>query len=398
MQSALTNAAFTQGGIRILQFPRAQAATGEAELVLAGLVEQDPIAWQKVADVYVWGRYEEANVNNVAFEQTPVTFTWNLWDGGDEVQTAAETVKVLELPQLKARIVKQILDRAQSFKKRPPSETARRQVARQLFFRSSEVEAMFRNAQPLHLTPQGQQLWQYQVNLLATAHFFTPESYLIHRTWLEDRWYRILASWQFRTLPDLPDMFGQQCEQIHSYQEFAKQYGLITPPEFEADLHKNPRPPYLKPGAIDQALLASWSAPGWQDGRRPPRRGNNVRAFPTDAPQEVRGSWLWPGLREDFAEPVFTACETAIHAKPPISLTRILTPESLVGYASGLGDKQARTKFVEDLWSESLESFNMRTARHEYSAEEFDVYFTKGLFADLRGIFADAGHPPKRKH
>ena len=391
VQSALVEAAATRSGIRILQFPRAQTAAGEAELVLAGLVEQDPIAWQKVADVYVWARYEETKVDGVAFEQTPVTFTLYLWDGGDEVQTTTETVKVSGLPQLKERIVKRVLDRAQSFKKRPASETARRQVAHQLFLRSSEIEAMFRNAEPLHITPQGQQLWQYEVNLLATAHFFAPESYLIHRTWLDDRWYRTVHEWEFRTLPDLPDLFGRRCEQIDSYAGFAKTFGLITPREFEADLRQTARAPYPRPGVVDQGLVTVWSAALGKVG--PVISGKETMSgFPTDAPQDVRDSWQTQ-MREDFAGQIFAACEAAIQATPPISLARFVTPGALVMYASALKDKQSRAKFVQDIWPSSLESFSSPTARHEYSATEFDYYFTKGLFADLRRIFTDAGRP-----
>ena len=391
VQSALVEAAAARGGIRILQFPRAQAAAGEAELVVAGLVEQDPIAWQKVADVYIWGRYEEAKADGVAFEQTPVTFTWNLWDGGDEVQTTTETVKVSELPQLKTRIANRVLDRVQSFTRRSPSETARRRVARQMFSRSSEIEAMFRNAAPLHITPQGQQLWQYQVNLLATAHFFTPESYLIHRTWLQDRWYRVINYWEFRALPDLPDLFWQRREQIGSYLEFAKKYGLITPREFEADLQKNPRPPYLRPWVVDQGLTIDWGIALGKVGAALSGE-ETMSGFPTDAPQEVRDSWQTQ-LREDFADQLFAMSETAVHATPPISLTRIVSSAQLLQHASTLRDKQSRAKFVQDLWPAYLESYDSPTARHEYSAEEFDVYFTKALFVNLRRIFTDAGRP-----
>ena len=380
LQSALVEAAVARSGIRVLQFPRAQAAAGEAELVLAGLVEQDPIAWQKVADVYVWGRYEEAKADGVAFEQTPVTFTWNVWDGGDEVQTATETVNVSELPQLKARIIKGVLDKVQSLKKRPPSETARRQVARQLFFRSCEIEALFRNAQPFHLTTQGQQLWQYDVNLLATAHFFAPESYLVHRTWLQDRWYRAVHEWEFRTLPELPDMLGQRREQVGSYLDFAKKYSLITPREFEADLARNPWSQYLTPRTVDFDMVMVWHIALGKAG------------LPSDAPQDARDAWS-SQTSGDFAEQVFAMSEAALHTTPPISLTRIVSSTQMLNYASALKDQQARAKFVEDIWPAYLEGRDSPTARHEYSAEEFDVYFTKSLFADLRRIFADAGRP-----
>jgi len=400
MHSGLTKAATARNGVRILQFPRAQMAAREGGLVLAGLVEQDPIAWQKVADVYVWARYEETKADGVAFEQIPVTFTLNLWDGGDQVQTTTETMKVSELPQLKARIIKRILDTAQSFKKQLPSETARHQVAKQLYFRSSEIAAMFGGNDgpgPLHLTTQGQQLWQYQVNLLATARFFAPESYLIHRIWLDDRWCRLCNPGAFRALPDLPDMLLQQREQISSYGEFSKNYGLIAPKEIEADLlrldsHGNGRGAGLKPYTVDWSLLSTWDTALSSMGNRGSGKNNPLSVFPIDTPREVRDAWQTQ-MRGDFADQVFAMCETAVHRTPPIQLNNI-PPMYLVEYASALRGKQSRAKFLQDIWPSLLESYySMPNARREYSAGEYDLYWKRGLFVKLRHFFADAGRP-----
>ena len=108
LQSALGEAMSAQN-VRGLQFPRTTAAMGEADLVVAGLVEQDQDAWQKVADIYVWGQYEEVNPNDFSFQETPVNFTLNFWDAKGEAQLISETVKVSELPQLKKRLVEKIL-------------------------------------------------------------------------------------------------------------------------------------------------------------------------------------------------------------------------------------------------------------------------------------------------
>ena len=401
LQSALAETV-ARGGARVLQFPRANIAAGEAELVVAGLVEQDPIAWQKVADIYVWGRYEEAKTEGLAFEQTPVTFTLNLWDGSDEMQTVTETAKVSELPQLKERLVKRVLAAAQSFKKRPPSETARRQVARQLLLRACDILAIFKaggtpSSSPLYLTSQGQQLWCYEIKLLATAHFFAPDSYFIHRLWLERRWHRLVFSWDFRTLPEPRDLFWQQLEQIRSYADFDDKFGLITPKEMDADL----RPEgqwffFSRPREVDSALEASWSGALREFGdtiNGENKAGVPVKkmpGFPMDAPRAVLESWR-DQMSDDLTRRIFALYETAIHASPPIPVPNAHL--LLEGAAFNLKDRELKAKFVEDLWPAYLEHFGESTARHEYSAEEYDVYFTRGTLAKVQQIFADVGRP-----
>ena len=175
LQSAL-NESMSNHNLCVLQFPRAVAAANEAELVLAGLVGQDLAAWQKVADVYVWGQYEEVRPNDFTFEETPVIFTLNLWDGSSEIRTVSETVKPSELPHLKERLVQQVLAAAQSFKKQTVADNARRQVAEQLLSRANDIQNLFNPETHTYLatsfkdTAQGQQLLNYQVKLLTTAH------------------------------------------------------------------------------------------------------------------------------------------------------------------------------------------------------------------------------------
>jgi hypothetical protein len=302
LQSALAENAAHEG-VRVLQFPRSTAAAGEAELVVAGLAEQDPVAWQKVGDIYVWGQYAEGKSDGLAFEQTPVTFTLNFWDGSRNVQTVTETVKVSEWPQLKASLLKQIFDAAQSLKKQPPSETARRAVARQLMFRAYDIQALFRPAalqlkSPLYQTEQGRQLWNYEVKLLATAHFFLPESYIIQRLWLERRWYYLNYSYDFRTTPGPSDLFWQTMEQLHSYADFDEKYGLIAPKEFETDL----MPPgesfdFSRPDKLDDNLVQWWRVAlqnvsetiQGKDGVGIPI--TRMAGFPLDAPPEVTRAW-----------------------------------------------------------------------------------------------------------
>lgn len=391
LQTAISNT-MSSHNLHVLRFPRAKAAAGESELVLAGLVEQDPAAWQKVADIYVWGRYEEVKPGQFTFQDTPVRFTLSIWDGSAEIKTITQTAKVSELPQLKERLVEQILRAARRYKKHPIGEEVRHQVSRQLLLRACNIQTLFKpeayTFPPSSLldTKQGQQLWRYQVKLLTTAYFFSPESYLVHRIWLDTRWERPSAS------------FSQWLERIRDYDDFDDDFGLISPPRMEfGPLPQAQWAHFERPRTVDSKLESEWihlyrdicNAIDRHDKvgfpiKRPPD-------FPSDAPADVLESWK-AQIGNDMMRRMFTMYEKAIHANPaiPVRNAHLFIDDGLVGR---LQDKQLRAKFFEDLWPAYLASRDMPTARHEFSAKEYDIYFAHGLFPEIRQIFAAVGRP-----
>jgi hypothetical protein len=57
--SILQNAADSFPNIKILRFPGTEHARQEQSLALLGLTATDPLAWQKTAQIYLWGSYHE---------------------------------------------------------------------------------------------------------------------------------------------------------------------------------------------------------------------------------------------------------------------------------------------------------------------------------------------------
>jgi hypothetical protein len=383
LQLALAEALPSQN-IRLLRFPKAAAATSEADMIWAGLVEQDLNAWQKVADIYVWGQYEEITPDDFAFKDTPVKFTLNYWDGNGDVKSISETAKVAELSQLKERLVQRTLQAAKSHTKQSVSEQARHQVAIQLFSRANEIQLL---PKPSTQTAQAQQLHEYQVKLLTIAHFFAPENYIICRIWLESRWAQT------------PRLFWQQMEQIRSYQDFDDTFGLISPKELSPDLTPKGTWSNYTRRRVAYSIIGHWrsikddfcdSIDG-EDGVGFPIA--KAPDFPRDAPRGVLESWK-SQISDDFARRLFKMYEAAIHASPPIEVI------NAAGYmerdAFELKDQQLKAKFVEDLWPAYVRARDTNsTARHEYNSEEFDYFFVRGLFPKIEKVFADAGQPQK---
>lgn len=81
-------------GFRVLRFPRLAAAAPEADLVLSGLVETDLDAWQKLADIYLWGeaRWLPTFRPNLPPLPPRLELTLRLWNGHGKPQEWRETV------------------------------------------------------------------------------------------------------------------------------------------------------------------------------------------------------------------------------------------------------------------------------------------------------------------
>lgn len=230
LQTEMVSALTTTRVARAIQFPRAQESIEEAELILCRLVECDLDAWQKVADIYVWGQYEEAAVTNTPFEQTPVLFTLNLWNGQGEIQTFRETNTVADLNLMKQRLIAKITTAARDYRRAPASDQARKIVAQQLWKYNGDIQQFFNGAPSAFESPQGQALWMLQKNVLATARFFDPGDYAIRRDWLIKRWkgtrYDIYVNaWQHgKALP-----LSMRWERAGDFLAFIECFGCLTP-------------------------------------------------------------------------------------------------------------------------------------------------------------------------
>jgi hypothetical protein len=85
MVKSFQSLATTNGQIRLIQFPRANRALDEAELVFGGLAQSDSEAWKKLADCYVWTDLVVSNLPAKFWGgPTPkrtVTLAVYIWDG-----------------------------------------------------------------------------------------------------------------------------------------------------------------------------------------------------------------------------------------------------------------------------------------------------------------------------
>jgi ankyrin repeat protein len=174
--------------IHVLRFPHSNEAAGEAEFALAGLVDTDPDAWSKLADVFVWGSYSEENGDDLSPEQQSVDVTWFVWDGLNAPQKFTATEKVTNLKLLADRVGRSGIAAARTRHGGRDREAG--QVAADLLReRAREIEIMFRKSWPLCATKQGRALWRYQGNALSAARLFAPQDSRIQCDWLGQSWF-----------------------------------------------------------------------------------------------------------------------------------------------------------------------------------------------------------------
>ncbi len=178
-----------QKGLRVVRFPRADEASGEAELSVSGLVEDDADAWRKLADVYMWGTYEEISPEGKDFDAVEVRVDLEIWNGTDPAAPMTGTFRVAEmdtaLPRLAARIAKSVAES----KRQEPGESARLEAARRLFARATEMQAEERDLQESsRRTIAWLQNWRRRAGLLDIARFLAPADATIDREWMIERW------------------------------------------------------------------------------------------------------------------------------------------------------------------------------------------------------------------
>ena len=165
--------------VRFIQFPRASQSIEEAELVVYGLVESDPDAWENLADFYIWGSYEEIESSGVPFERVKVKAAITIWDGHSEPETFTKTATVAGLSKLSNQIIRTVTARTKAYSRRPRGDDIRAQVAQSLLARASDIQKLIIQTEHDNYPNISTTWWkrrQYTIQILSIASFFDPSN------------------------------------------------------------------------------------------------------------------------------------------------------------------------------------------------------------------------------
>lgn len=175
LQTALEKAAAPATGFRALRFPRTGEAGEESGLVLAGLTDTNPEAWQQVADVYLWGEFTEEGAEGTIFDEVPVTITLQIWAGGESAREVKGRATVKTLDADLEALARQMLAEVTAI----PADGARiaggrQKMAAALALRASQVGHQIGSNHTFIQSAAGRQLHNYRQRLLEIACFFDP--------------------------------------------------------------------------------------------------------------------------------------------------------------------------------------------------------------------------------
>ena len=227
LKKALASAAGPASGCRTLQFPRVGEAAEEASLVLSGLTDTDPDAWQHVADAYVWGTFTEQEASGVAFEDVPVTISVQVWSGSGEPRDVSWHGLAKEADAGVGTVVAGVLEAVRAAPRDAPRTAAERQrIAQSLRARADQLWQPVLRAQrdwqeiaAFVKTAYGRQLHAYRRRMLETAAFFDPLNGRLQKERLE-------ATWSFIYPFNALDTIRGQWLRLADYQAQARRFRL----------------------------------------------------------------------------------------------------------------------------------------------------------------------------
>lgn len=208
---------------RVLRFPRAGDATGEASLVISGLTNVDVDNWANIADLYIWGSYRELESGGIPFPDVPIELEVSLWQGKDEPEVVTTTLTLNTIESAINELTEVIVAKASAGDHQRASELAldvRRHIATFLMDRAGEVELYERLPEPQYLRK-----WQLRSSILEVAAFFDPANAEIQRQWLVERWNATVCfpshgsrwtGWHFR----------QRWEQMNEWHRHVERFGI----------------------------------------------------------------------------------------------------------------------------------------------------------------------------
>lgn len=217
---------------RVLQFPRAADAIGEAELIVDGLAQtndslsspdRSPIS--PIADFFVWGQYHEVDADGVAFDDVMVSVETTIWDGRGPPKQLKFVSPVRDLESLSGRIVSEVIDgvvtdvitRRRGVDEPEYEFESSRSIADDLLQRVYELNRWtHRNPSPT----QRERLQRKKVRLLATAALIDVNHVAVRREFILQAFPEPTPFWN--------EGFFEQWDRWNRWRRFAERFGNAT--------------------------------------------------------------------------------------------------------------------------------------------------------------------------
>jgi ankyrin repeat protein len=360
----------------VLSFLHPRETTSETELVFLGLIDQDKTAWQRVADVYVWGSYKEEKAPGVNFGQVPVTVSLSAFDGSNDLMELSEKTVVAQLPKTMDNLVGRLLLKVTS-RKSPVTGDHRQSVASILKNRAGEIQQMLRSRFPPMINNQGgndtylestagKSQRKYCVEIYELARFFDPTDADIYRQLIWSRW---------KLAGQTPDTsaFDIQYRRACDFDHYLKMFGIpLTGTVFDAMFMDYARQSM-------QAVLSTLHF-----------RGRGTEVFPIDLPDLVFLQWQAMFARQ-YIDTVKLISRSIDNGAGPRTSDYL---NSWLEFGLGaIDDPKLKVELIEAIWPYYHQNQNNVPMPYVRSIEDqiLDVYVQIGQPERARTLLHGAG-------
>jgi len=348
---ALTASAPGGNRLHVIRFEHAGEAIDEANLVLSGLAQVNPDAWQLVADHYVWGqcnvekRRTFDRASRTWNDQRYCTATLSVWDGRHDLKSA--TVQVTNAATSEAlggELARAVRPRILEHGTTEPAALVRQRISESLVAQAIALTSAC--PAPWLAAAEGKAAWLEIVQILETACFFDPGNATARELWVRVRWGRMAS---FASQNEF--FFARRRSQ--AWQKHVTQFGFKSACPV-------PRHNWWETNSIAaEYVLSAW---------RPVEMFN----FSQDdqarwgVPRDAGGPEIWEWRRQ-FASDLFARWETA----PEDSLVSarswdlVYAALSTVGGEFVVRDAAQRQRVLDRLWPRLVEGARNRRARFD---------------------------------
>jgi hypothetical protein len=187
IQHALATKNNLHGKHRYLQFPRTEDAVSESNLVSSGMTQTDQNKWQRIADYFIWGSYQEFGGSGVPFDEIPIQIDVEYWNGDKQRGTR----KIVGTAGKKTALIDELIRHIEAI------ATEKQETSVDLQLRKTIASSFLKRAidrEPVTLEPKLKDVshhtdewireWRQTQRVLSLAAFFDPTSELICREYL----------------------------------------------------------------------------------------------------------------------------------------------------------------------------------------------------------------------
>jgi hypothetical protein len=349
--------------IRIIQFPRADQAVNEAELVVSGLIKDDLNRWQKLADYYVWAYYKEVDSDGLPFDKVNVQVRVTMWDGFSSPIRKSWKMPVSRLEVMSKEIIKYVLTHAVKKNRTITVSDLRNKMAEELYEQADDIQYLILQEEhtETELSDTWCQRWRDALRILSVASFFAPDNEKIRTALLVEKTRNGLD----RSAKCCKNRFKRRWARANAWKQHCDRFGFgyigggAVPNRGSVGSRGDNR---LDTGFNTSPLAYVTSVSQLLDDVYYTREGHGINTdIPKDVPPEILESW-YENLCSEFSRRLLH-----VEKRCPEKIPVLRVGDYLFQIFKHTLPADLKMKLVELLWDKAIQNRTVQGRRDSVS-------------------------------